>query len=119
MDTQVNALVNAVTNGFKTDTDGVIRTMVFANTIEAAEAVTKILTGADIKCMQYHSGIPPEERADNLIDFQQHGGVFVCTDAASRGLDIPNVSHVIQVRILLKFENKFTVIFYAGIIVAC
>lgn len=100
MDTQINALINAVTNGFKTDTDpasGVIRTMVFANTVEAAEAVAKILTGADIKCVRYHSGISPEERADNLVDFQQHGGVFVCTDAAARGLDIPNVSHVIQV----------------------
>lgn len=101
MDTQVDALINAVTNGYKTDNmdpaSGVIRTMVFANTVEAAEAVAKILTGANIKCVRYHRGISPEERANNLIDFQQHGGVFVCTDAAARGLDIPNVSHIIQV----------------------
>lgn len=100
LDTQVNVLINAVNNGFKANMNtasGVVRTMVFANTVEAAEAVAKILTGADIKCVQYHSGISSEERAENLVNFQQNGGVFVCTDAASRGLDIPNVSHVIQV----------------------
>lgn len=102
MDTQVDALINAVSNGFKTSThpiSSITRTMVFANTVEAAEAVAKILTGANIKCVRYHRGISPEERAENLVDFQENGGVFVCTDAAARGLDIPNVSHVIQVPI--------------------
>ncbi|KAM3325622.1 hypothetical protein P3S67_000747 [Capsicum chacoense] len=36
-----------------------------------------------------------EERTKNLLDFQQEGGIFVCTNAAARGIDIPNVSHVI------------------------
>lgn len=100
LDKQVNVLINAVNNGFKTSVDsasGVNRTMIFANTVEAADAVAKILTGADIKCVRYHSGISPEERSENLVDFQQNGGIFVCTDAAARGLDIPNISHVIQV----------------------
>ncbi|KAK6160144.1 hypothetical protein DH2020_003525 [Rehmannia glutinosa] len=98
-DTQVDALINAVNNGLKTNMDsasGIIRTMVFANTVEAAEAVAQILMAADIRCVRYHSNISLEERTENLIDFQQKGGVFVCTDAAARGLDIPNVSHVIQ-----------------------
>lgn len=102
-DTQVDALINAVNFGLKTNMDsasGVVRTMVFANTVEAAEAIAKILMGADIRCVQYHSVISLEERTQNLVDFQQKGGVFVCTDAAARGLDIPNVSHVIQVYLL-------------------
>lgn len=100
-DTQVDALINAVNNGLNTMGDsssGSVRTMVFANTVEAAEAVAMILTGAEIRCLQYHSSISLEERTKNLVDFQQKGGVFVCTDAAARGLDIPNTSHVIQVR---------------------
>lgn len=104
-ETQVDALIDAVNNGLKTNMDsasGVVRTMVFANTVEAAEAVAKILTGANIRCLRYHSNISVEERTENLVDFQQNGGVFVCTDAAARGLDIPNVSHVIQV--LLKVQ---------------
>lgn len=71
--------------------------MVFANTVDAVEAVAKVLTGAGIECFCYHSNSSLEERTKNLISFQQKGGVFVCTDAAARGLDVPNVSHVIQV----------------------
>lgn len=99
----MSVLINAVNNGAKAGMDsssGAVRTMVFANTVEAAEAVAKILTGANVQCMRYHSGISPEERAENLLDFHQNGGVFVCTDAAARGLDIPYVSHVIQVYLL-------------------
>ncbi|KAL1550911.1 DEAD-box ATP-dependent RNA helicase 22-like [Salvia divinorum] len=99
VDTQVDVLINAVKNGYKTNADsaaGVVWTMVFANTVEAAEAVANILVGAGIRCLRYHRDISLEERTDNLVDFQQNGGVFVCTDAAARGLDVPNVSHVIQ-----------------------
>ncbi|KAG6429613.1 hypothetical protein SASPL_107665 [Salvia splendens] len=99
VDTQVDVLINAVKNGYKTNTDsasGVVWTMVFANTVEAAEAVANILVGAGIRCVRYHRDISLEERTENLVDFQQNGGVFVCTDAAARGLDVPNVSHVIQ-----------------------
>lgn len=102
IDTQVDALIDAVNNGLKPDAESssaVVRTMVFANTVEAAEAVAKILMRAGIRCMVYHSGISVEARTENLVDFQQKGGVFVCTDAAARGLDIQNVSHVIQVHI--------------------
>lgn len=118
-DSQVDALINAVNNGVKTNLDsnsGVTRTMVFANTVEAAEAVAKILTGADIRCVRYHSNISLEERTENLVDFQQRGGVFVCTDAAARGLDIPNVSHVIQVLSFLKVRllcNEVLHFFYS------
>ncbi|KZV41995.1 DEAD-box ATP-dependent RNA helicase 22 [Dorcoceras hygrometricum] len=98
-DTEIDALVKAVNSGLNAKVSssyGIIRTMVFANTVEAAEAIAKILMGANIKCLRYHSSIPLEERTANLIDFQLKGGVFVCTDAAARGLDIQKVSHVIQ-----------------------
>lgn len=98
VDTQVDTLINAVKNGNSTADSGpgVLRTMVFANTVEAVEAIVNILTGVGIECFCYHSDSSLEERTQNLLDFQQKGGVFVCTDAAARGIDIPNVSHVIQ-----------------------
>eukprot|EP00983_Pelagomonas_calceolata_P135081 1162124-Pelagomonas_calceolata.AAC.2 len=38
------------------------------------------------------------ERTESLERMQQHsGGIMVCTDAAARGIDIPDVTHVIQV----------------------
>ncbi|XP_060214384.1 DEAD-box ATP-dependent RNA helicase 22 [Lycium barbarum] len=98
VDTQVDTLINAVKNGNCMADSGptVLRTMVFANTVDAVEAVATILTGAGLQCFRYHSDSSLEERTKNLLDFQQEGGVFVCTDAAARGIDIPNVSHVIQ-----------------------
>lgn len=101
VDTQVDVLIDSVKQGFRSkDLDsasGLSRTMVFANTVEAVEAVSKILATAGIECFRYHSDTSLEERSQNLVDFQQRGGILVCTDAAARGLDVTNVSHVIQV----------------------
>ncbi|CAK7332783.1 unnamed protein product [Dovyalis caffra] len=100
VDTQVDALIEALNQGLRSDVldygVGVSRTMVFANTVEAVEAVCKILSRAGIGCFCYHKDCSLEERAKTLADFREKGGIFVCTDAAARGVDIPNVSHVIQ-----------------------
>jgi len=101
IDTQVDALINAVNQGMKHSPYGsdacVSRTMVFANTVEAVESVVVILQTAGIQCFCYHRNSSLEESTKNLVDFKERGGVLVCTDAAARGLDIPNISHVIQV----------------------
>ena len=99
----MDALINAVRSGFNpqpvdSDKDATItRTMVFVNTVESAEAVAEILQRAEIKCFCYHRNSSLNERMENLAILREKGGVLVCTDAAARGLDIPNVSHVIQV----------------------
>ncbi|CAH1434082.1 unnamed protein product [Lactuca virosa] len=98
VDTQVDVLIDAINHKSKTlnSNNELSRTMVFANTVEAVEAVAQVLHGKGIECYCYHSESSLEERTRNLIDFKEKGGVFVCTDAAARGTDIPNVSHVIQ-----------------------
>eukprot|EP00268_Persea_americana_P069641 TRINITY_DN9933_c0_g1_i1.p1 TRINITY_DN9933_c0_g1~~TRINITY_DN9933_c0_g1_i1.p1 ORF type:complete len:617 (+),score=112.94 TRINITY_DN9933_c0_g1_i1:60-1853(+) len=99
-DTQVDALIDAVKQGSKPEVlgsgAGVSRTMVFANTVDAVESVARILLRVGIECISYHRDSSLEERAKNLSDFQERGGVLVCTDSAARGLDVQNVSHVIQ-----------------------
>lgn len=98
VDSQVDVLIDAVNHAQTLSSDnGPSRTMVFANTVEAVEAIAQVLHGAGIECYCYHSESSLEERTRNLVEFQQKGGIFVCTDAAARGTDIPNVSHVIQV----------------------
>jgi superfamily II DNA/RNA helicase len=101
VDTQVKELVRAVNHSLKSEDldngSGIHRTMVFANTVEAAEAVVKILSYTGLECLRYHKNCTLEERAQALIDFREIGGVLVCTDAVARGVDIPHVSHVIQV----------------------
>lgn len=101
VDTQVDALIEAVKKGSKTSTDcsGVSRTMVFANTVESVEAVANILERAGIDCYRYHKDSSLEQRAETIVYFRERGGILVCTDAAARGLDVPNVSHVIQVHL--------------------
>ncbi|KAF7809249.1 DEAD-box ATP-dependent RNA helicase 22 [Senna tora] len=100
VDTQVDELIKAVRQGFKyeglNNAGGICRTMVFANTVEAVEAVSKILHRAGIECFRYHKDCTLEVRAKTLLEFEEKGGVLVCTDAAARGVDIPNISHVIQ-----------------------
>ncbi|KAJ3677467.1 hypothetical protein LUZ60_003191 [Juncus effusus] len=96
-DTQVDDLLEAVKyNTTNTTNNDVTRTMVFANTVDSANAICEILERAGIKCLLYHSETSAEEKAENIIEFKNNGGVFVCTDAAARGLDIPDISHVIQ-----------------------
>lgn len=101
VDTQVDELIKAVKHSFGSEdlenAGGIHRTMVFANTVEAVEAVAKILMQSGIECLRYHKNCTLEERAQTLVDFHKKGGVLVCTDAAARGVDIPNVLHVIQV----------------------
>ncbi|WVZ64819.1 hypothetical protein U9M48_014288 [Paspalum notatum var. saurae] len=99
-DTQVEALLDAVKYGLKSEVhdanDFPRRTMVFTNTVEAANSVSEILRQVGIPCILYHRESSLEERANNLQSFRENGGVLVCTDAAARGLDVPNVYHVIQ-----------------------
>lgn len=101
VDTQVDELLKAVSEGSRSKSVDVGRTIVFANTVEAVEAVAKILLRAGIECYRYHKDFSLEERAKTLEDFQEKGGILVCTDAAARGVDIPNISHVIQVSLIL------------------
>ncbi|XP_042501556.1 DEAD-box ATP-dependent RNA helicase 22 isoform X2 [Macadamia integrifolia] len=100
VETQVDVLIDAVKQGFRSEAlgsdAGVNRTMVFANTVDAVESIAKILRQVGVECICYHSNSSFEERTKNLNDFLERGGVLVCTDAAARGIDIPNVSHVVQ-----------------------
>ncbi|XP_062159856.1 DEAD-box ATP-dependent RNA helicase 22 isoform X1 [Alnus glutinosa] len=95
LETQVDELIKAVNQGFRSKA-GDCRTMVFANTVDAVEAVANVLLKAGIDCYRYHKNFSLEERTQTLADFHEKGGIIVCTDAAARGVDIPNVSHVIQ-----------------------
>ncbi|XP_077232254.1 DEAD-box ATP-dependent RNA helicase 22-like, partial [Tasmannia lanceolata] len=69
-DTQVDALINAVKQGVKSEVfdsdDGVSRTMVFANTVDAVQSVVEILLRVGIDCISYHSDNSLEDRTKNL-----------------------------------------------------
>jgi len=69
--------------------------LVFCNTRNNADFVTKNLRLNDIDAKVIHGGLSQNRRSDVLEDFHQgHVTVLVCTDVAARGLDIKGVSHV-------------------------
>jgi ATP-dependent RNA helicase RhlE len=77
--------------------DGVNSAIVFARTRTRADRVTKLLARNQISVIAIHGGRSQNQRSAALAGFR--GGkysVLVATDIASRGLDIPDVSHVVN-----------------------
>lgn len=72
------------------------RTLVFANSVEGVDAIARVLDQSRFTCRRYHRDLSVEDKATALQVFEQEGGILICTDAAARGLDIPNITHVIQ-----------------------
>jgi ATP-dependent RNA helicase RhlB len=71
------------------------RSMVFVNTRRAAEEIEQLLRANDINAEAISGDVPQRKRLRMLRDF--HDGtlaVLIGTDVASRGLHIPDVSHV-------------------------
>ena len=69
--------------------------MIFCNTRRNVDFITENLIKAGINAKAIHGGIEQNKRIKVLDEFHRNGlGVLVCTDVASRGLDIKGVSHV-------------------------
>lgn len=71
--------------------------IVFANYREAAERIAHYLSEQGIENALYHGGLDQEMRDKSIIRLR--GGsirVLVSTDLASRGLDLPEVAHIIH-----------------------
>lgn len=73
------------------------RTMVFVNTKREAEHVGAVLTANGYGAAVISGDVPQPKRLRMLKDFQAGTlPVLVATDVASRGLHVPDVSHVIN-----------------------
>ncbi len=73
------------------------RAIVFTRTKSRADRVAKLLIRANIKAVQIHGDRSQSQRNAALAGFRSHKfRVMVATDVAARGLDIPDVSHVIN-----------------------
>lgn len=88
----LKALICCLLSG--NSTDGLI---VFANYREAAERIAHYLTDQGIENALYHGGLEQDMRDKSIIRLR--GGsirVLVSTDLASRGLDLPEVAHIVH-----------------------
>ncbi|KAJ8341388.1 hypothetical protein SKAU_G00336790 [Synaphobranchus kaupii] len=76
------------------------RTMVFANSIECIKRLTSLLTILDRAPLPLHANMHQKQRLKNLERFAERDScVLLTTDVAARGLDIPNVQHVIHYQV--------------------
>ena len=73
----------------------VTRTLVFTNTKRSAELVERWLAANGIRAGMLTGDVPQRRRLALLEDFKRGAlPILVATDVASRGLHIPDVSHV-------------------------
>ena len=82
--------------------------LIFCNHRDAAERISDVLNEKGIYSTYYHGGMDQDERERALIQFR-NGSVsyLVTTDLAARGLDIPEMKHVIHYHLPSK-EDEFT-----------
>ncbi|CEP64234.1 ATP-dependent RNA helicase LALA0_S10e05556g [Lachancea lanzarotensis] len=80
-------------------------TLVFCNAIDSVKKLNSYLTFLGISSFQIHSSMTQKNRLKNLEKFRQeassnktHGKptVLIASDVAARGLDIPDIKHVLN-----------------------
>lgn len=81
-------------------------TLVFCNFREATEHVYELLRHKGISAVIYHGGLEQQDREKAMVKFRNGtASIIVNTDLASRGLDIPDVQHVIHYQLPLNEES--------------
>lgn len=73
------------------------RNMVFANSIDCIKRLNSLLTILECCPLPLHANMHQKQRLKNLERFaERESSILLTTDVAARGLDIPNVQHVIH-----------------------
>ncbi|MES2005048.1 MAG: DEAD/DEAH box helicase [Bacteroidota bacterium] len=82
--------------------------LIFCNHRDAVERTAGLLREKGIECAAFHGGMEQMQREQRLIQFRNGSVPFlVATDLAARGLDIPEMKHVIHYH-LPSTEAEFT-----------
>ncbi|KAJ3286470.1 ATP-dependent RNA helicase [Borealophlyctis nickersoniae] len=73
------------------------RTLVFVNSIDAIRRLVPVLTLMKVQAFGLHAEMQQRQRLKNLDRFRDTpSAVLIASDVAARGLDIPNVEHVVH-----------------------
>ena len=72
-------------------------TLVFCNHREAVERISELLAGNGLVHDVYHGGLEQDDRERALVKLRNGSShILLTTDLASRGLDVPEVRHVVH-----------------------
>ena len=76
------------------------RTLVFCNSIDCVRRLVNLMTYLQINPLGLHAQMHQKQRLKNLERFTEDpNGLLIATDVAARGLDIPNVEHVVHYQV--------------------
>jgi len=82
------------------------RVLVFCNHREAAEHISELLESKGIMSIPYHGGLDQYFRELAIIKFRNGSqNILITTDLASRGLDIPEMNHVVHYQFPFKEDD--------------
>ena len=83
-------------------------TLVFVNYRESVERVVSYLKSKKFPCDAFHGGMEQDDRERALYKFRNGScHVLISTDLAARGLDIPEIEHIIHYHLPVN-EEAFT-----------
>lgn len=82
------------------------QTIVFLNYRDAVERTSEYLKEKGFYLKSYHGGLEQKQREHSLHQFCNGSvNILVCTDLASRGLDIPSISNIVHYHLPLGKEE--------------
>ncbi|TMW55689.1 hypothetical protein Poli38472_010571 [Pythium oligandrum] len=82
------------------------KVIVFVNIKKECDVVAKFVSNEGFRTTILHGGKSQDQREESLKQFREgYCDVLVATDVAGRGLDIPDVTHVINYDLPSKIEN--------------
>ncbi|MDD5050124.1 MAG: DEAD/DEAH box helicase [Candidatus Pacebacteria bacterium] len=82
------------------------KVLIFGRTKHGVEKLTKLLNQKGFKAESIHGNKNQSQRVRALDAFKKsHAQILVATDVAARGLDIPDVSHVINYELPATYDD--------------
>lgn len=82
------------------------KVLIFGRTKHGVEKLSRILSGKGFKAQSIHGNKSNSQRQKALRLFKEnHAQILVATDVAARGLDINNISHVINYDVPATYTN--------------
>ncbi len=80
--------------------------IVFCNHRESVDRVCKLLRERKLECDRFHGGMEQPDRERALYKFRNGSShILISTDLAARGLDIPEVAHVVHYHLPVNQEG--------------
>ena len=81
-------------------------TLVFCNHRESVDRVGKYLHSRKVYCETFHGGMEQDDRERALYKFRNGScHIFISTDLAARGLDIPDINNIVHYHLPVSEEG--------------